>query len=321
MKPVLFATGLGKEIIRAENLNVLFDAYKGDKVFMSMHDPSFQDEAISRKYYLLVTDIFPTSHFEVGKTMMIWHAIQGGKYIGLDDKRTYYREEFAKNMDMIVTAGRGGSLMFNRCTHVPLDRIVALGMPRTDRYIGKKKGDGGTVMADKRGYMYAPTFRDWEDTPFPVIDWHWLDEQLTDDEIMVVKSHPYGRSVGLNNLKHIVEASRMEPSVNYLYDADVVITDYSSIIFDGYLLDKPAVLFEKNQGYTETRGMYLDYPKQYCSRYARNEQELLDLMRSADKLTDTEFACIDYVANACDGHSCERIVKLIYEMNGGSDNG
>ena len=186
---------------------------------------------------------------------------------------------------------------------------------------GKKKGDGGTILADKRGYLYAPTFRDWRDTPFPVIDWWWLDSQLTDDEILVVKSHPYGGTVGVKNLKHIVEASRMEPSVNYLYDADVVITDYSSIIFDGYLLGKPAVLFEKNPGYTETRGMYLDYPQQYCSRYARNERELLDLMRSADRLTDTEYACIDYVANACDGHSCERIIKLIYEMNGGQENG
>lgn len=321
MKSVMFATGLGEEIERAENLCVLYAAYPGEKKIMSIKDPAFTDEIMSGKYGVLVIDIFPTHHIDGVKIIMIWHAIQGGKYIGLDDKETYYKEEFANNMDLIITAGRGGSLMFNRCTHVPLDRIVSLGMPRTDRYVGKKKGDGGTILADKRGYLYAPTFRSWTDTPYPVVDWKWLDNQLTDDELMVIKHHPYGGSIGVHNLKHIVEASRMEPSVNYLYDADVVITDYSSIIFDGYLLQKPAVLFEKNPGYTETRGMYLDYPHQYCSRYARNERKLLDHMRSANWLTETEYSCMNYVSDACDGNSCERIIKLINEMNGGQDNG
>ena len=86
------------------------------------------------------------------------------------------------------------------------------------------------------------------------------------------------------------------------------------MIFDGYLLGKPAVLLEKNRGYTDTRGMNMRYPEEYCSRYATNEQELLDALRGADGLGETEKACIRRVADMCDGHACERVCGLVKEL-------
>ena len=118
----------------------------------------------------------------------------------------------------------------------------------------------------------------------------------------------------LDCCRHIIELSNMELSVNCLIDCDVVITDYSSIMFDGYLLGKPAVLFEKKPGYLQTRGMYMQYPDKYCSRYATDESDLLWQVRSADGLTKTERDCMEYVAGCCDGHSIERIIKLIKEV-------
>lgn len=88
-------------------------------------------------------------------------------------------------------------------------------------------------------------------------------------------------------------------------------------MFDAYLLDKPVVLFEKNPGYTGVRGMYLDYPLQYCSRFAITEEGMLNMMRFANSITQTEKSCINSLADMCDGHSCERICNLIDTMNGG----
>ena len=314
-KPVLFVTGLGSELHRAENMKCLYDAYPGEKKFVSINDGSYSKEAYTGKYSLIVIDIFPTEH--PMKTIMMWHSIQGGKYIGLDERRTYYHESYARFIDAIITAGYGGSEMFHRCTKVPMERIFDLGMPRTDRYKRKRKGDGHTALAEKRAYLFAPTYRGFNDSPPPMIDWEWLDEHLTDDEILAVKPHPYdGFRTGVEGCRHIIEIPRMEASVNYLYDADVVITDYSSIIFDGYLLKKPAVLFEKDMNYHRTRGMYLPYPDGYCSRLARNERELLEHLRSAKRLRTAERKCLDYVADACDGHSIERICAFIDEMKG-----
>lgn len=313
VKPVLFVSGLGDSLERAENLKCLYDAYDGEKRFAHLGTKDYRNEAYSGKYGLIVNDIFPTE--APVQTIMVWHAIQGGKYIGLDERGTYYRKEYAKYMDCIVAAGTGGIDMFHQCTGLTRNRIYALGMPRTDRYINKKKGDGHTVLADKKAYLYVPTFRNMRETPMPIIDWDFIDKNLDDNEVLAVKPHPYGHDIFIGKHRHIIELPKMEPTVNYLYDCDVVITDYSSIIFDGYLLNKPAVLFEKNPGYTSTRGMYLKYPDEYCSRYATNEQGLLDTIRSADRLTIIEKNCIDYVADACDGYSCDRIIQLIKEMN------
>ena len=312
-KPVLFVTGLGRDLQRAENIRTLYEAYDGEKAFISMHDGYYQ-ALNSGKYDLMVVDIFP--EMKPKKCIMMWHAIQGGKLIGLGQKNgTYYKPEYAQNMDRIVVAGIGGVQMFNQCTGVPRERILNLGMPRTDKYIGKKKGDGGTFLAEKRAYLFVPTFREHNVTPYPCIDWQFIDDQLTDDEVFVVKPHPYGFVCDMSKYKHIVAIDRMESTANYLMDADVVITDYSSTMFDGWLLNKPCVLFEKNPGYTQTRGMYLQYPEAYSPRYARTEEEMVSLMKRAKAMTVVERNCMKYVANACDGHSCERICKLIKEMN------
>ena len=205
--------------------------------------------------------------------------------------------------------------MWNKCTNISQDRILSLGMPRTDALLRKYKGEGNTILAKKRSYLYVPTFRWPEETAEFILNYDWLDQQLTDNELFVVKAHIVGRSLLNKTYKHIIEIPSLEPSNPYLIDCDVVITDYSSIIFDGYLLNKPSVLFSPNLDYVSRRGMYMKYPEEYSSRCATNEEKLLRFAREATNLTEVEQNCINKVANMCDGHSCERICNLITKLN------
>ena len=312
MKPVLFASV--KPLERAENIRAVYEAFDGPKEFVQTNGCRRHGAIRSGAYDLMVIDEFPSE--TPGKCIMIWHAIQGGKYIGIDQPYPYYAEWQKDLMTCIVTSGHGAVPMFARCSGLPEERVLPLGMPRTDAYIGKRKGDGQTVLADKRAYLYVPTFRTNEETPFPEIDWEWLDDQLTDDEMIAVKAHTMTGSLGIGRYRHIIEIPSAEPSAPYLIDCDAVVTDYSSILFDGYLLGKPGVLFEKRKGYTETRGMYLEYPEQYCSRYCTDETGLLYHIRAAVAcgLRDTERACINLVADCCDGHATERVCELIRQL-------
>ncbi len=313
MKPVLFAST--KPLERAENIRALYDAFDGPKEHIQVNGCRHHPAIRSGEFDLMVIDEFPTE--TPGKCIMIWHAIQGGKLIGLDQPNPYYNAGQAHLMDCIVTSGIGAVGMFARCSGLPKEKVLPLGLPRTDVYRWVRKGDGQTALAGKHSWLYAPTFRAGGETPFPEIDWEWIDGQMTDGEMLAVKAHTMSGSFGLGGrYKHIVEIDPYEPTAPYLIDCDVVITDYSSILFDGYLLKKPGVLFEKRKGYTETRGMYLDYPGQYCSRYCTDEKELLRTVREAKELTVTEYGVLRLVADGCDGHATEKVCRLIKSMAG-----
>ena len=290
---------------------------------------NFNNFVCSNRYDILVTDDFPAA--SPGKAILVWHGIQGGKTIGLDQPgRPYYNPLSADKITYIISASHDMVPIWSRCTGVPKDHILPLGSARTDKYFGKKKGDGHTLLANRhtRSYLFVPTFRDRLDGPYPSINWREIDDELNDDETLYVKVHPWEIRNGSPEVytdlqtcayRHIVTVDARYPTERFLYDADVVITDYSSVMFDAYILGKPVVLFEKAPGYTERRGMYLKYPEQYNTFCARDEGRLVDMIRFRyhhSWLTDTEEECKRIVADMCDGHSCERICNFINSLKG-----
>lgn len=95
--------------------------------------------------------------------------------------------------------------------------------------------------------------------------------------------------------------------------ADVVITDYSSIIFDASLLDAPMVFYCPDYDDYE-RDFYLDYENDLPGEIVLEDENLLAALRkakenmlSADKMQ--EFKAKE--VGACDGNSTKRVSELI----------
>lgn len=301
MKPVLFAST--RPLERAENIRALYDAFDGPKEFVQVNGCRRHGAIRSGAYDLMVIDEFPTE--TPGKCIMIWHAAQGGKWIGIKQPHPYFAAWQAPLMTWLVASGTDAVPIYAEETTLPEERILPLGLPRTDAYIGKRKGDGHTILAGKRSYLFAPTFRTGDEPPMPPIDWEWLDSELRDNEMIAVKAHMVTGRLRIGTYRHIIEIPSEEPSAPYLMDCDAVITDYSSIIYDGYLLGKPAVLLEKQEGYLEARGMCMKYTDEYTTRYARDERTMLELLREADGLNELERESCRRMADMCDGHATE----------------
>ena len=304
-KKVLFASR--RPLGRCENITAIYEAYDGVKEFVRLPSTKIAD---SSQYGLLVSDDSVPCSPE--KLILVTHGASGGKSYGLKQPQPYHDKGRAKLIDYVVSTS-DRTISLEAMQHGVSDyKVLPLGMPRMDVYFGKKKGDGGTIMGDKRGYLFVPTMRKPFEPKMPKIDWDYIDSQLTDDEVMVVKRHMVTKEPILDKkYKHIVEVEPNVTSTPYLIDADVVITDYSSILFDAHVLEKSVILFEKDKGFVEIRGMSFPYPQGYASRYVRNEQDLVRVMKEADGPLAEDIACRKRSCGACDGHSTERVVNLI----------
>ena len=311
-KPVLFSSR--RPLDRAENIKAVFDAYQGEKVFVPM-DPWRRNNALKCDLFdVLVADEVP-GYFR-GKTIYIGHGMSGGKLYGLDQLVPYMSQAQTQMLTYAVCTSENMIKLTAQQFRIPERKVLPLGMPRTDAYIGKKKGDGGTFLAKKRAYLWAPTYRTAEERPYMNINWAYIDDHLNDDEVFVVKDHMLADKYDLTGYKHIWKVSQDIPSTPYLIDCDVLITDYSSIMLDAHVLHKPVVLFAKDTThYLTRRGMYLKYPDEYAGRFVNCEQLLIDVIQEAKKETKFDIECLRMTGSACDGHSTERVIQLIEELN------
>lgn len=302
---------------RAENLKAVWDAYDGPKEFMQYIPQACN--ALSDKYSVFVVDCTPQYSKTKGgvKTIFVSHGMTGDKLYGLD-KSEHHRAGCSQVDYAICTTEYSRKSVMSQIG-LPYERVLPLGFPMTDNYVGKRKGDGGTILAKYgRAYLYVPTWRVKGNPPLPHIDWRRLDSMMDDDEIIVVKRHMCTPQplVG-EDMRHVREFGNMVPSVPFLIDCDVVATDFSSILFDGYVLGKPSVLVTDGaEAYDASHGMYNPYPSWYGSRTVEaegNEDGFLEALRGAfgKGLGPVERNVVDMVAGSCDGHAAERVADLI----------
>lgn len=290
---------------RCENLTTVYNAYEGEKYFVRQCRYPLKDGEKG----LLICDDFVTK--SPGKIIMIEHGISGGKSYGLDQPHAYHRREYADMIDYAVCTSYDMIDITARNRGIPKGRVLPLGMPRTDAYFGKKKGDGNTELGKYRSYLFAPTFRHSQEPQAPEIDWDFIDEVLEDNERFYVKPHMITKTILKKQYKHIEEIPSTEPSTPYLIDCDALITDYSTIMLDAHILMKPVILFEKEKGFVKKRKMYLEYPYGYSSRYCTNEASLVRMCRTAKGQRKEDVECRMKTAGCCDGHSTERVMSLI----------
>lgn len=312
MGKVLFTSS--RTLDRAENIQAVWMAWEGEKRFGQLSERLICPELLRSDIDLVVTDEFLA--FAPCPVIMIFHGPTGGKSYGHDMERPYIDKSYTDLLDyVIVTTDKMNKMVAHQCG-VDESKILPLGMPRTDIYFGEHRR-----LSDKRVYLYVPTFRGEGEPKFPEIDWELVDSLLNDDEALLVKPHMLQERLVTKEYKHIAHVSSEIPTTPFLLGSDVVITDYSSILFDAHIAGKPVVLFEKDCKYRMFRRMYLDYPYGYAGRYATDERTLVDMLRTATYQTSEDLDCLELCCSACDGHSTERVIKLMEDIiNGKTDN-
>lgn len=150
------------------------------------------------------------------------------------------------------------------------------------------------IRAGKKLIVYMPTYRDNGQNEHP-INWTELQQFLQQhDAVFVMKTHPFlapfdelRQQQGCDRVFHYPGRFNVYP---WLADADLLITDYSSVAFDFLLCNKPVLHFMYDiEQYAKVRGQFAIAQDDFIAgSTAETFTELLEQM--ALDLTSDRFA-------------------------------
>lgn len=147
---------------------------------------------------------------------------------------------------------------------------IRSGYPRNDALVNggdtaKLAGKLGLTGDDRAVVLYAPTFRADANgrarTRFEVpFDLEEFAEELGETHVLLVRPHYLNTTVVPPSLRGVVrDVTAVHDVTTLLLLADALVTDYSSLMFDYALLDRPMIFFAPDlEEYTRTRGTYFD---------------------------------------------------------------
>ncbi|WPC17056.1 bifunctional glycosyltransferase family 2 protein/CDP-glycerol:glycerophosphate glycerophosphotransferase [Pediococcus inopinatus] len=188
--------------------------------------------------------------------------------------------------------------------------IVASGFPRNDAlyqhdnpvYIEKVKRSLG-IPLDKKVVLYAPTFRNNDDNSFDFeLDLDKLRKKLSDEYVVLVRLHYFvGHSMSFVDHQGFVWDVSDYPDIADLYlISDVMITDYSSVMFDYGHLKRPMIFFSYDKDWYlngDNRGVYLDYDQTVPGPIVETTDEIIKHLQDFSELENKYSAKIDQFYN------------------------
>jgi CDP-glycerol glycerophosphotransferase len=242
-------------------------------------------------------------------------------------RRTWERQ--AVNWQHVLAQSPYAASVLARAYRVEGD-LLETGLPRNDAL-----RDGASRRAETRRrlglpdgtrvVLYAPTFRDDARdtsgryrlvTPF---DAARLRHALGDDTVVLFRSHRYVVDQLPEAPDGFVRDVSRHPDINeLLLAADVLVTDYSSVMFDYASTGRPMLFFTYDlEAYRDQgRGFNLDFERRAPGPLLRTMDELAQALRDVDSLAAsyadryrefaTEFCALD------DGGAAARVVDRIF---------
>ncbi|WP_030440664.1 bifunctional glycosyltransferase/CDP-glycerol:glycerophosphate glycerophosphotransferase [Actinoplanes subtropicus] len=272
--------------------------------------------ALARARYLINNVNWPNMTVKRrGTTHVMTHHGTPLKMMGMDqlDHPAAVRDtDFTGQMrradrwDFSVTANAHSTIAWERaypCAYETLE----VGYPRNDRLATATAAEVAAVRErlgiapGRRVVLYMPTHREWLPKGARVLDVERLAGALGPDTDLLVREHYFAEVAG-------------HPVVEDLYlAADVLLTDYSSAMFDFAVLDRPLVIFAPDWPvYRDLRGVYFDLLAQPPGPVATEFDELVKIFQERRWDDAARRAFRERFCGLDDGGAAERVVRRVF---------
>lgn len=288
---------------------------------------------IATSAIIVLDDFYPLIYrFRIRRgvrLVQIWHAAGAFKQVGhsragLPGGPTA-NSEIHRNYTDAVVSSSGIVADYAEAFGISAERVHPWGLPRSDVFfdadavaaarerVRRALGAGG----EERLVLYAPTFRgngQRSATAAPEADWAGIARTLGDGWRVAVRQHPFVRRAAPLQ-PGVIDAGSVSDMNDLLMAADVLVTDYSSSIFEFALLRRPVVFFVPDLAeYESARSFYRSFDAYAIGPVVQRAGELADAIRTAtvDDTRLDEF--LAEFADALDGKSSERIAHELLAL-------
>jgi CDP-glycerol glycerophosphotransferase (TagB/SpsB family) len=263
--------------------------------------------------------------------IQVWHAASAVKRFGIDTvvppaepERTFLHRYY----DAVLVSSEAVRGLYSRSLRTPIEHVLALGVPRTDLFSDPTALAGARAhvlarhpqLAGRTVVLYAPTLRGRgaSKRSTGALDPVRLRELLPETHVVVFKGHPNVALEGVPVQGFDVVVDPGEDMNELLALADILVTDYSSAVFEFALLRRPIVyLIGDLEEYARDPGVAVDFASEMVGAEAVDTEGVARAILAAEVDPVAYDAFIARHVGACDGRASERAADLILSRIGG----
>lgn len=308
--------------------------FKGVKKILSFF--IIKPYQLARSGIVLMDNVFlPLAYIRLKKNVKViqlWHGTGTIKKFGQDvntGKLKELEKRANRNITHLIVNDKKTGRLYAKVFAVDTNKVYPVGLPKTDDILRRKQRVEKEVInsdktfiykkynisADKKLILYAPTFRDNNLSSENLLKHvENLAKQLPREYILGIRLHPYvARLAKKKTMKNVCDLSAYGDLTTLIMASDILITDYSSIVFEYCITGKPMIFFayDLEEFSDHGRGFYEDYVSYVPGPMVRTCAEVLDVIKNKDYSFDKIRTFNNENFPNLDGKATERIIKLI----------
>lgn len=270
------------------------------------------------------------------KIVQTWHGCGAFKKFGYstadlifgDSRKGMERYPSHKNYSLVTISSEEVKWAYAQAMNLPKDTdiIKATGVSRTDiffdqTFINKSKEKLYSLMPSAKGkkvILYSPTFRGRvvKATTPDILDVESFQRNFEDEYVLLMKHHPVVKNLPVIPEQYSLFAMDMTKQMTIeelLCVSDICISDYSSLVFEYSLFERPMIFFAYDiEEFCDWRGFYYPYEEFCPGPIVSTNEQLIEVIQNIEHFDRSKVTAFKRkFMGSCDGKSTERILRII----------
>lgn len=259
----------------------------GFHMLSQMHHIATSKVLILDSYCILASIL---KHKKDLKIIQMWHSMGTMKKFGYQilDKKEGSKKEMAdvmrmhKNYDYVFASSKAYAKQLAEGFGCETTKIRIYSLPRVDlltskeykKEIFEKIKEKYPEISAKKNILYCPTFRK-EERKLEKEIYNMIEHVDFNKYNLIIKLHPLSKIELKEDNKNVI-LDKSFSSMEMLFIADYLISDYSCIIYEAAVLNIPLFFFAFDlQEYLNNRGLTIDYEKVLPGIVSSNAKDII----------------------------------------------